>query len=90
MENIREISRSDIWEQIYNVVKKIPRENVEGDAADAPSVATELEELFLRLIPEHSLNYKKELLRDFSSYISREWNGVDVEDDIIEEYLQDE
>jgi hypothetical protein len=90
MEQTRKVERSDIWEQIYNVVKKIPREDVEGDAADAPSVSTELEDLFLRLIPEQSLNYKKKLLRNFSSYVLTEWNGSDVEDDIIDEYLQNE
>jgi len=88
MEEVKKINRSDIWKQIYSVVNKIPREDVDGDAADAPSVATELEELFLKLIPEQELKSKKELLRDFSSYVSSEWNGSDVEDDIIDEYLQ--
>jgi hypothetical protein len=46
---------SVLWEQIYELVSKIPRAKVEGDAPDAPSVATELENLFLR---EHT-NFTK-------------------------------
>ena len=51
MEQSNRIQRSEVWEQIYKVVSKIPRKEVDGDAADAPSVATELEELFLKLLP---------------------------------------
>ncbi|MFW5848033.1 MAG: hypothetical protein ACOCVF_03875 [bacterium] len=44
--------RSEIWEQIYKVVKTLPRAECNGmDAPDAPSVTTELEELFLKLLP---------------------------------------
>lgn len=84
MEQTRKINRSDIWEQIYNVVKKIPREDVEGDAADAPSVASELEELFLKF----DVDKKRKLLRDYSSYVTSEWNVSDVDDDVIEDYLK--
>lgn len=48
---------SVLWKQIYMLVSKIPRARVEGDAPDAPSVATELENLFLR---EHT-NFQKHL-----------------------------
>jgi hypothetical protein len=52
MEQSNRIQRSEVWEQIYKVVKTIPREDCDGmDAPDAPSVATELEELFLKLLP---------------------------------------
>lgn len=49
MERENKIERSYLWEQIYNVVKKIHRENVEGDALDAPSAATEIEQILLNL-----------------------------------------
>jgi hypothetical protein len=49
MEKSNNIERSEVWKQIHNLVKQIPREECIGDAPDAPSVATELEELFLKL-----------------------------------------
>ena len=52
MEQTNKIQRSEVWEQIYKIVKTIPRADCNGmDAPDAPSVATELEELFLKLLP---------------------------------------
>lgn len=51
MEKSNNIERSEVWEQIYNLVKQIPREECEGDAPDAPSVTTSIEELFLKLLP---------------------------------------
>lgn len=62
MEQSNKIQRSEVWEQIYKVVSKIPRKDVESDAADAPSVATELEELFLKLLPIHDVSNRRELL----------------------------
>jgi len=56
MEQSNKMQRSEVWEQIYKVVSKIPRKDVECDAADAPSVATELEELFLKLLPIHDVS----------------------------------
>ena len=56
MEQSKKIQRSEVWEQIYKAVSKIPRKDIEGDAADAPSVATELEELFLKLLPIHDVS----------------------------------
>ena len=54
MEQSNEIQRSEVWEQIYKIVKTIPRADCDGmDAPDAPSVATELEKLFLKLLPIH-------------------------------------
>ena len=51
MEQSNEIQRSEVWEQIYKIVKTIPRADCDGmDAPDAPSVATELEKLFLKLL----------------------------------------
>lgn len=51
MEKINGIERSEVWEQIHKLVKQIPRKKCEGDAPDAPSVATSIEELFLKLLP---------------------------------------
>ena len=63
MEQSNKIQRSEVWKQIYKVVSKIPRKDVDGDAADAPSVATELEELFLKLLPiQHVSNQREQLI----------------------------
>jgi hypothetical protein len=63
MEQSNRIQRSEVWEQIYKVVKSIPRADCNGmDAPDAPSVATELEELFLKLLPIQHVRQQSELL----------------------------
>ena len=63
MEQSNRIQRSEVWEQIYKVVKTIPRADCDGmDAPDAPSVATELEVLFLKLLPIQHVRQQSELL----------------------------
>lgn len=88
MEHSNKIQRSEVWEQIYNVVSKIPRKEVDGDAADAPSVATELEELFLKLLPIHDVSNRREQLIAFANYCEREWSCTEVPTDVIDEYLE--
>lgn len=53
MEQSKKVRRSEAWEKIHRVVSKIPRKETEGDATDANSAATELEELFLKMTSEH-------------------------------------
>lgn len=65
MEKSNKIQRSEVWEQIYKVVKTLPREQTEGDAPDAPSVASELEELFLKLLPIQDISNRREQLIAF-------------------------
>ena len=48
MEESSKIERSELWTKIHDIVKQIPRAKIAFDAADAPSVATELEGLFLK------------------------------------------
>lgn len=43
------VERSDVWKRIYDIVNKIPRKEVEGDVVDAPSAATEIEQLLLSM-----------------------------------------
>jgi ADP-ribose pyrophosphatase YjhB (NUDIX family) len=58
MEQTTEIERSQIWKQIHEVVNKIPRKNVEGDAMDAASAATEIEQLlFQKKTTEYTVRY---------------------------------
>lgn len=65
MEQSNKVQRSEVWEQIYKVVSKIPRKNVDGDVVDVPSVATELEELFLKLLHIHDVSNRREQLIGF-------------------------
>jgi len=88
MEKSNKIQRSEVWEQIYKVVSKIPRKEVDGDAADAPSVATELEELFLKLLPIHDVSNRREQLIAFANYAEREWNCPEIPIEFIDEYLE--
>jgi len=60
MEEAKEIKRSETWEQIYKIVKQTPRKEVDYDAMDAPSAATELEELFFTLFPKYVFDAYKE------------------------------
>jgi len=38
--------RSELWKKICNIVSKIPRKSVIGDAPDAPSAATAIEKIY--------------------------------------------
>lgn len=89
MEQTNNIQRSELWNKIHNVVRRIPREDVERDAADAPSVATDLEEMFLKLLPIQDINNRREELIKFANYCEREWNCTEVPLDVIDEYLED-
>jgi len=48
MEQSNKIERSEMYNDILDIIKQIPREKVTNDAPDAPSVAYELEQLFLK------------------------------------------
>ncbi len=88
MEQSNKIQRSEVWEQIYKVVNKIPRKEVDCDTADTPSVATELEELFLKLLHIQDVSNRREHLIAFVNYCEREWNCTEVPIDVIDEYLE--
>jgi len=46
LEEVRNVERTELFNSIFSVVKKIPRKDVDGDAMDAPSCAYEIEQLF--------------------------------------------
>jgi hypothetical protein len=48
LEEVRKIERTELFNSIFSVVKKIPRKNVDEDAMDAPSCAYEIEQLFYK------------------------------------------
>ena len=45
MENSNKVERSELWDDIYNIVKQIPRKEVDSDAIDATSATTSIEKL---------------------------------------------
>mgnify|MGYP003437561107 CR=1 FL=1 len=45
MENTNKVERSELWNDIYRIVKQIPRKEVDGDAVDAPNATTSIENL---------------------------------------------
>ena len=49
MEKINKVERSELWNEIYNIVKQIPRKEVDGDAVDAPSATTSIEEMLIKI-----------------------------------------
>ena len=57
MQQSNKIERSELWKQIYKVVKQIPIKEVNDDSVDLPSVTTELEELFLKLLSTEHVKY---------------------------------
>lgn len=62
MEQSNRMQRSEVWEQIYKVVSKTPIKYVDGDEVYAHSVATELEELFFKLLHIQHVRQQGELL----------------------------
>ncbi len=51
MEKSNGIKRSETWNNIYEVLARLDLKETTGDCMDRPSAATELEELFLKLLP---------------------------------------
>ena len=49
MGKTNKVERSELWNEIYNIVKQIPRKDVEGDAVDAPSATTSIEEMLIKM-----------------------------------------
>lgn len=48
MERTNNLQRSELWQQVHAIVKQIPIRQVEGDAMDAASASSNIEELFLK------------------------------------------
>lgn len=56
MELTNKTERSKLWNLIYSEVNKISSENVIGDAPDAVSIATNLENIFFTIYKEEMLS----------------------------------
>ena len=64
LEEVRKVERTELFNSIYSVVKKIPRKDVDGDAMDAISCAYEIEQLFYECQQERS--YSEEDMKDYA------------------------
>jgi len=51
MKKSNKIERSETWNNIYEVLARLDLKENTGDCLDRPSAATELEQLFLNLVP---------------------------------------
>jgi hypothetical protein len=49
MEKTNKVERSELWNEIYNIVKQIPRKDVDDDAVDASSATTSIEEMLIKI-----------------------------------------
>lgn len=47
-ENPQKVKRSELWNEIFSIVKQIPRKEVMNDCVDAYSATTMIEELIKR------------------------------------------
>jgi hypothetical protein len=79
MDNHNKQNHSELWNKIYNLVKEIPRENITEDAPDAPSVSTDLENLFEKYLTKHQSYNHKEIITKFRTWW---WGNREKIDDI--------
>ena len=45
MENTNKVGRSELWNEIFSIIKQIPRKEINEDAVDAPSATTSIEKI---------------------------------------------
>jgi len=76
MERSNRIQRSEVWKQIHEIVKQLPIKNENGcDAMDAPSAATEIENLFLKLLAIQRVRVR--LFNFIARYLPIQWWAYD-------------
>jgi len=54
MEKSNKVERSEVWNNIYEVLARLDLKEVKGDSLDRPSAATEIEQAVEKLLPIHS------------------------------------
>jgi ribulose 1,5-bisphosphate carboxylase large subunit-like protein len=77
MENTNKVERSELWNQIFSIVNQIPRKEDLGDAVDATSATTTIENLI------NSHKTKVPILRPISDL--RNDNSFDLYIELCEE-----
>jgi len=80
LEEVRKVERTELFNSIYSVVKKIPRKDVDGDAMDAISCAYEIEQLFYEWQQQ---SYSEEDMKQFAwecvaNFLSNSNNKVEM------------
>ncbi len=65
MEKSNGLKKSETWNNVYEVLARLDLKETAGDCLDRPSAATEIEELFLKLLPIQNVSNQRELLIDF-------------------------
>jgi hypothetical protein len=75
IEEVRKVERTELFNSIFSVVKQIPRKDVDGDVMDAPSCASEIEQLFYKWQEEQDRNNEEDLKNAFDS--ARKFNSLD-------------
>lgn len=82
MEKSNGLKRSETWNNIYEVLARLDLKETTGDCMDRPSAATEIEQLFLKLLPIQNVSNQRELLIDLldklekgggNRFVSKEW-----------------
>lgn len=77
MEKSNKLERSELWNTIYNVVKKLPLKNVDGDSVDAPSAATEIENIVKNLPIKNNVHFTNDDVD--ASYILGVFNASGID-----------
>ena len=62
MEKSRELKRSETWNNIYEILARLDLKEITDDCMDRSIAATEIEQLFLKLLPVHSVVPQSEQL----------------------------
>jgi hypothetical protein len=67
MEKSNKVERSEVWNNIYEVLARLDLKQVEGDSLDRPSAATEIEDAIKKLLPIHNVRLScfKEVFEKF-------------------------
>ena len=89
MEKSNWIKRSEAWNNIYEVLARLDLKETTGDCMDRPSAATEIEELFLKLLPIQNVSKQRELLIAFKNKVNDNCTNAsyDIQDYVVDDYL---
>ena len=83
-ETTNHTERSNLWNSIYELVKELPRANVEGDAVDYSSLTTSLEKLFA----SQQSDRRKELIRYADFLTLKGWSDFAIDEEILDDCIE--
>ena len=76
MEQCNNITRSETWNNIYEILARLDLRETTGDCMDRPSAATEIEELFLKLLPIQNVS---ERFLDYEEWYTKFKDEINIE-----------